>query len=398
MAYDQGTLDFGARRPLRVALFSGNYNYTADGANKALNRLVAHLQQAEGMRVRVYSPTSPTPAFPPQGELVSVPSLPLPLRSDYRMALGLPARLARDVTAFAPDIVHLSAPDMLGFRAQALARRIGVPVVASVHTLFETYLDYYGLGWLRPTVEAQLKSFYRGSDHVLATTPALAQQFDAKGWSKGARVWSRGVDRELFDPARRSAAWRRDLGFADDQPVVTFFGRIVMEKGLEVFAATVERLRTVRPDIGVLVIGDGPARAWLEARLPRAVFTGFLKGPELGRAVAGGDILLNPSCTETFCNVTLEAMASGLPVVGADAPNHRSLLPDEDAGLLRPATDAAALAEAVLTLAADADLRRRMGEAARARSAAYDWTEILSSVACVYREAVAARAPMPAAA
>jgi phosphatidylinositol alpha 1,6-mannosyltransferase len=398
MAYDAGVLDRGGDRPLRIALFSGNYNYTADGANKALNRLVAHLQDHEQMKVRVYSPTSPTPAFPPQGELVSVPSLPLPLRSDYRMALGLPARLVRDVTDFAPDIVHLSAPDMLGFRAQALGRRLGVPVVASVHTLFETYLDYYGLGWLRPAVEAQLGGFYRGCDHVLAPTPALARQFDARGWSRGAQVWSRGVDHALFDPARRSLAWRRAQGFTDDQPVVAFFGRIVLEKGLAVFAETVERVSAVRPDVKVLVIGDGPARAWLEARAPGAVFTGFLKGPDLGRAVASADILLNPSCTETFCNVTLEAMASGVPVVGADAPNHRSLLPTESAGLLRPATDAAALAEAVLDLAADADRRRAMGEAARSLSGGYAWPEILSGVARVYRGALAVRSALPAAA
>jgi len=394
MAYDHDPSEGGARRPLKVALFSGNYNYTADGSNRALNRLVGHLQRTGAAQVRVYSPTSTTPAFPPEGELVSVPSWPVPLRSEYRMALGLPPAVARDVAAFGPDLIHLSAPDLLGFRAQALARRLGVPVVASVHTLFETYLQYYGLGWLEPLVEARLGAFYRGCDHILAPTPALAAQFEARGWGARVGVWSRGVDRDLFDPARRSLSWRRLHGFGDDDPVVAFFGRVVMEKGLAIFAEAVERMRRAQPGLGVLVIGDGPARGWLAARLPGAVFTGFISGADLARAVASADVLFNPSCTEAFCNVTLEAMASGLAVVAADAPNHRSLIPSERIGRLRPAADSTAFAEAVLELAADPGLRRTMGAAARTRSARYAWPEILSGVASVYRDMAAAR-PVP---
>jgi glycosyltransferase involved in cell wall biosynthesis len=387
MAFDS----MGSRsRPLRVALFSGNYNYTADGANRALNRLVGHLEDREGAKVRVYSPTSPTPAFAPRGELVSVPSATLPLRRDYRIALGLPAALARDVAAFAPDVVHLSAPDPLGFAAQRLARRLGAPVVASQHTLFETYLAYYGLGWLKPVVDARLSAFYRACDYALAPTPVLAGELAAMGLGARARVWSRGVDATAFSPTQRDPDWRRSLGFADDQPVVLYFGRIVLEKGLAVFGDAVEAARAQRPDLGVLVVGQGPAQPWFEKRLGAAVFTGHLSGPALGRAVASADILMNPSCTESFCNVTLEAMASGLAVVCADAPNHRSLAP-EPVGMLRPPQDSAAFAEALLTLAGDPDTLRRRGRAARAQALSYDWEQILAGVAAVYREAVAAR-------
>src|SRR6266540_2177804 len=150
-------------RKLRVALFSGNYNYTRDGANQALNRLVGHLLEA-GAEVRVYSPTSARPAFPPTGELVSVRSIALPGRGEYRAALPLPRPVRRDIEAFAPTIIHLSAPDLLGFQAQQLGRRLGVPVVSSLHTRFETYLAYYGLGWLRAAVERYLQRFYAGCD------------------------------------------------------------------------------------------------------------------------------------------------------------------------------------------------------------------------------------------
>lgn len=379
-------------RPLRLALFSGNYNYTADGANRALNRLVGHLQRRERVQVRVYSPTTATPAFPPQGELVSAPALRFPLRPDYRLAVGLTPGLAQDVIRFAPDLVHVSAPDPLGFGAQRLARRLGLPVVASVHTLFESYLAYYRLEWLRPLVEARLAAFYHSSDYVLAPTDDLAARLAAGGLGDRARVWSRGVDRTIFHPGRRSLEWRRSHGFADDQTVVVYFGRMVVEKGLAVFAEAVERLEALHPGVGVLAIGDGPERAWFQSRLPGAVFVGHLAGEDLARAVASGDVLLNPSVTESFCNVTLEAMASGLAAVCSDAPNHRNLIRSSETGRLCAPADASAYAQALAQLAADPSLRRTMGSAAAAEAARYDWDAILSGVADVYREALSLRA------
>ena len=389
MAFDGYRVPRPEGRPLRVALFSGNYNYTLDGANKALNRLVDHLERVEGAQVRVYSPTSSTPAFEPKGELISVPSVAIPTRSDYRIAVGLPAAIRRNIEAFAPDIFHLSAPDLLGHGALKLAKRMDAPVVASLHTLFETYLDYYALGWLRPVVEAQLRSFYADCDLVMAPSPVIAARMEAEGLGGRMRLWARGVDGQLFNPLRRDLAWRRSQGIADGEATVAFFGRLVMEKGLGVFADAIERVLAVRPGVKVLVIGDGPARTWLEERLPQAVFTGFLTGADLARALSSADIMLNPSKTETFGNVTLEAMAAGLAVVGADAPYHHALLRHGHTGLLAPATDAEAYAAAVLLLVDDEGKRRAMGQAARNASGAYQWSQVLAGVVDVYREALA---------
>ena len=148
-------------RPLRIVLYSGNYNYVRDGANQALNRLVAFLER-QGCNVRVYSPTSDTPAFEPAGTLVSVPSLSIPGRDEYRVALGVPDRLKREIRDFAPDIIHLSAPDPAAHSLKRLARGLKVPVVASIHTRFETYLEYYGFGFARPLMEMMLRRFYAG--------------------------------------------------------------------------------------------------------------------------------------------------------------------------------------------------------------------------------------------
>ena len=382
-------------RPLRIALFSGNYNYTLDGANKSLNRLVDHLQSRMGASVRVYSPTSPTPAFAAVGDLISVPSLKIPFRADYRLALGLPPAIRRDVEAFEPDLVHLSAPDLLGWAALRLGRELKVPVVASLHTLFDTYLDYYGLSFLRPLARRQLWKFYDACDYVLTPTEAIADELRAQTHATRVSTWARGVDSELFHPGRRDDSWRASLGFDPDRPVIVFLGRIVMEKGLAAFADTIGKLEEAGHAPQVLVIGDGPARTWFQARLPTAVFAGFLTGEALATALASGDIFLNPSTTETFGNVNLEAMASGLAMVCADAPNTRALLRHGRNALLCAPDSPSAYAEALLALLADGDARRRLAAEALDRSTAYRWTEILDEVVEVYAEALERPASLP---
>ncbi len=378
-------------RPLRIALFSGNYNYTLDGANKSLNRLVGHLQSTLGAQVRIYSPTAPQPAFAPVGDLVSAPSVRIPFRRDYRLALGLPRALREDIRAFEPDLIHLSAPDLLGAAALKFGRTLKVPVVASLHTLFDTYLDYYGLGALKPFVRRKLWKFYGACDYVMTPTQAIGDELRAQNLSGGVRTWARGVDAELFNPGRRDPDWRLRQGFDPDRPVIVFLGRIVMEKGLAAFAETVRRLEAADRPPHVLVIGDGPARAWFQEQLPEAVFTGFLAGEALATALASADIFFNPSTTETFGNVNLEAMACGLAMVCADAPNTRALLSHGANAQLCTPDQPAAYADALSGLMGDSAARRRLGLAALDRSAAYRWTEILDEVVAVYAEALARR-------
>jgi glycosyltransferase involved in cell wall biosynthesis len=152
---------------LRIALFSGNYNYIRDGANQALNRLVEHLLR-QGAAVRIYSPTVAEPAFPPNGEVVHIPSLSIPRRTEYRFAIRLPGRVRRDIAQFRPNLFHVSSPDVVGHRAVTLAHRMGIPAVASVHTRFETYFRYYGLPFLEPVMERILRRFYRRCDAIFA--------------------------------------------------------------------------------------------------------------------------------------------------------------------------------------------------------------------------------------
>jgi glycosyltransferase involved in cell wall biosynthesis len=375
---------------LRVALFSGNYNYVRDGANQALNRLVDYLLR-QGAAVRVYAPVVEPAAFPPTGDLVGIPAVPIPFRSEYRFPLGLSRANREDLARFAPDVLHVSSPDVTGHAALRWAEERRLPVLASVHTRFETYLRYYGLGVAEPWFKRIMWRFYNRCDAIVAPSESMAEWLSAQGMSDDIGIWSRGVDRAIFDPGRRDLAWRRALGIADDEVAIGFLGRLVMEKGLDVFADTVTALKVRGVPHKVLVVGEGPAHGWFAERVPDARFTGILTGTELGRAVASMDLLLNPSVTETFGNVTLEAMASGLPVVAARATGSTSLVADGETGRLVDPGDIAGFADAIAGYVADPAMRRTHGAAGEARSRAYSWDAINRVVADTYVRLVEAR-------
>jgi len=372
---------------LRVALFSGNYNYVRDGANQALNRLVAYLLR-QGVQVRVYSPTVEHPAFPATGDLVDIPAIPIPGRSEYRLPIAIPGRVRRDLDEFKPNVVHVSSPDIVGHRAVTWARRHKIAAVASVHTRFETYLSYYHLEWLEPEVRAILRRFYHRCEVVMAPAESTAAILRAQRMNRDIAIWSRGIDREQFNPQRRDMEWRRSQGISDDELVIAFLGRIVMEKGLDVFSEAILGLIDRGVKHHVLVIGEGPARPWFEQRLPDAIFTGQLTGDDLARALASCDVLLNPSITEAFGNVTLEAMACALPVVAAQATGATNLVRNGITGTLCDAGETEEFADTLENYARDPDLRRRHGEAGLAIAKTMDWDSINATVIRVYLHAI----------
>ena len=375
---------------LRVALFSGNYNYVRDGANQALNRLVGYLLR-QGVKVRIYSPTVKEPAFPATGDVVHIPAIPIPGRAEYRLPIAIPARVKRDLAEFNPNIVHVASPDLVSHRAVSWARRHRVAAVASVHTRFETYLAYYHLQWVEPEVRAILRRFYHRCEVVLAPAESTAAILRAQRMNRDIAIWSRGIDREQFNPERRDMDWRRGLGVGDDELLVAFLGRIVMEKGLDVFSEAIHALAARGAKHRVLVIGEGPARPWFEQQLPNAIFLGEQTGTDVARALASADVLLNPSITETFGNVTLEAMASGLPVVAAVASGTTSLVRDGVTGILCDAEDIDAFADALALYAGDPKRRQRHGEAGLKVAKTMDWDNINSAVIRAYRHAIIKR-------
>jgi phosphatidylinositol alpha 1,6-mannosyltransferase len=375
-------------RPLRVALITSSYNFIADGVALTLNRLVGHLQ-AHGIQVLVFAPTTGAPVLEHQGRLVSVPSVPLPGRPEYRLALGLPGYLKRQLLDFQPDLVHIAVPDLLGHAALSLAARYNIPAVASYHTRYETYLKHYWyLAGLEDLLKRILRRFYGRCREVYVPSESVHQALLADGHRDNFRPWPRGIDTGHFTPAKRSLEWRARHGLGENEVVVLHVSRLVREKRLDTLTAA---LNQVRVPHRIVIVGDGPDRGFVERALPHAILTGFLNGEELAAAYASSDIFVFPSDSESFGNVTLEAMASGLACVCADATGSRSLVVAGQTGLLAPADEANIFAAHVTSLAGDPALRRQMGEAARARALTFSWDETMARMLGYYRALLGAR-------
>jgi glycosyltransferase involved in cell wall biosynthesis len=201
-------------------------------------------------------------------------------------------------------------------------------------------------------------------------------------------IWGRGVDREQFNPDRRDMAWRRSIGIADDEMVIAFLGRVVMEKGLDVFSDAIHAFAERELKHRVLVIGEGPAQPWFQQQLPDAIFLGLQTGTDLARALASSDLLLNPSITEAFGNVTLEAMACALPVIAAESTGATNLVHDGVTGTLVDGANPDEFADALERYARDPGLRRAHGEAGLAIAETKDWDSINAIVVRVYLHAI----------
>ena len=369
--------------PLRIALFTGNYNHIEDGVSRTLGRLVGYLVE-EGHEVLVIGPTINDPLDQP-GRFVAVPSVAAPGRPEYRVSTGFPASVRDRVETFSPEVVHIATPDVLGHRALTWALSHPLPVVSTYHTHFASYLDYYRLGAAEGTLWAVLRRFYNRCDEVYAPTPAMESTLRDHGITSTLRLWPRGIERDRFSPEKRSEVWRTDHGFGPEDIVISFVSRLVKEKGLGVFVEVVRQLQKAGSSVRALVVGDGPERSSMQVALPEAVFTGHLGGDEIATAYASSDLFLFPSETETFGNVTLEAMASGLPVIAADAAGSRNLVDNGETGFLCPPRDVEAFFDATTQLVADPSLRARFGASGRNASREYDWANVLDRMVRYYR-------------
>jgi glycosyltransferase involved in cell wall biosynthesis len=375
-------------KELRIALFTGNYNYIKDGVALTLNRIVEYLRMRD-IPVLVFAPSVDIPALPSTTEIVAVPSFPIPGRSEYRFAIGLPASARRRLAAFRPTLFHIAVPDLLGLQALRLAQRCNVPVLATYHTRYDEYLSYYGLGSFKPLLKTYLRYFYSGCELVCPPSESMLQKLMSEGIVARGRVWARGVESDVYHPRNRSQKLRRSLGFADGDIVVTYTGRLVREKNIALLGRVLRSLSDSVPNFRALIVGDGPERNRLQSLFPSAVFAGFLNGGTLAQAYASSDIFFFPSATESFGNVTLEAMASGLPAVCADATGSSSLVLDGVTGYLVRASDQAGFVDRLASLIEQPSLRTRMGAAGRARALSFEWSRLLQDLYENYLEVLA---------
>jgi phosphatidylinositol alpha 1,6-mannosyltransferase len=375
---------------MRVLIAVGNYVNVVDGVALTYARLV-RTRIAAGDQIMVLGPGAARPRLEPSGKFVPVPSMPIPVQPEYRFALGIPQATRRAIEGFEPELVHVASPDLAGVAALDLAGAHGIPAVGSYHSEIARYLRHLPLGLLlERSVWAWVRRFYERCRHVYAPSEAMVASLRARGLRGDLRVWSRGVDAERFSPVHRDREFRAALGVGDDMPLVLFVARLRREKGLDTLVEVLARLARTGPPHVSAIAGDGPLRDSLRGRCPNTRFLGELDRAALARAYASADVFLYPSETETFGNVTLEAMASGLPTICADATGGQALVIPGETGELATPGDAAAFVDAITPLLLDAERRRTMGRAARARALQHDWDAAIEQLVGHWRQALPA--------
>jgi glycosyltransferase involved in cell wall biosynthesis len=372
------------QRPLRVALVTETWPPEVNGVAMTVSRLVEGLRQ-RGHHVDVIRPRQKGDATNPTQDVL-VRGLPLPGYKGLQFGLTANRRLRKLWQGVRPDIVHVVTEGPLGWSALWQANALKLPVTSSYHTHFDGYSKHYNAGLIRPIVSGFLQRFHRRTLSTMAPTRVLVDSL-TRARVPGARVLGRGVDTQLFDPARRSSTLRAQWGASDDSLIVTNVGRLAPEKNLRLAARAFDAILAQHPKARMVWVGDGPSRASLERRYPNHIFSGAKRGEELASHYASADIFLFPSLTETYGNVVPEAMASGLAVVAYNDAAAAELIDSGTHGLTAPADDEEAFIQRACHIANDATLRAICRSAARQRVEPITWDAVVGDFEFALRSA-----------
>lgn len=372
---------------LRIVLVTGNYNHVPDGVSLTLNRLVRYLLD-NGHEVLIIAPTIDNPPIKHAGTLIPIPSYAMPGREEYRIGLGLTDKVKTSISKFNPDLVHIATPDYTGLQALMYSIARNYPVVSSYHTHFSSYLEYYKMSILEPGLWAYLRFFYGNCVHTYVPSESMIAGLSKHGIIEGLKIWARGIETDVFNPTKRDESWRLEHGIQSDDVVVSFVSRLVWEKEMRTLRSVFNELHKRNPRIKTVIVGEGPAGEELRATMPNTYFAGYQKGENLARIYASSDVFMFPSITETFGNVTLEAQASGVPVVVANAQGNKSLVEHGYNGFLVTPKDTTEFTDRILLLSHDANLRNQMSENAIEFASRFTWEQIFSQLLCNYQEAI----------
>jgi len=313
------------------------------------------------------------------------PGAPIPGYANLRFGFPVRRRIRHAWHAFEPDAVYIATEGPLGGAALAAARSLGLPVVAGFHTNFDRYSRYYGVGFLEPVIHGFLRRFHNRAQVTLVPTAELKRQLEAMGFDH-CRVLSRGVDTALFNPHRRDQTLRTAWRASADGPVVLYVGRLAPEKNLDLAVRAFRAMQARRPEARFVLVGDGPATPELRRLNPDFVFAGMRRGVDLAAHYASADVFLFPSTTETFGNVVIEAMASGLAVVAFAYAAPGEHIRHEETGLLAPLRDADSFMRLATRLADSPARCHDLGTAARRRAEALDWQAIYQELEALFEE------------
>ncbi len=365
---------------MRIALFAESFLPKWDGIANTLCRLLEHLA-AKGHVSLMFAPAG-APTHYAATRIVGLSSFSFPLYPDLKLVPPL-VSVKDELTDFRPDLVHLVNPASMGVAGLRAARDLGVPVVASYHTDIPGYTALYGLELFRDPLWLYFRWLHNQADLNLCPSSFTQHELIAHRFER-VKVWPHGVDTVCFNPAHRSATWRERLsGGAPDAPLLLYVGRLAAEKRV----AWLRLLLDSIPQARLAIVGDGPLRSVLEEcfRGTSTVFTGYLRGEDLSHAYASADLFVFPSANETFGNVVLEAMASGLPVIAPRSGGPVDQVASGQNGLLFESQSLEALIAQTLHCVSDPSYMRRLGVAARAYAESQGWSAVMDELLGEYK-------------
>jgi phosphatidylinositol alpha 1,6-mannosyltransferase len=363
-------------RALRVAYFAGTMKPGHDGVTRVLYRLIDAIKDEHITNV-FYSPLVPPEGHRPT-EMVRVPSVSIPVYKEYRFAMPGHGHFEQHLSAFRPDLIHIHSPCSLGFAAVKYGQAHGTPVVATYHTHFPSYARYYKVRPLELLGWNYLRTLYSGCHRVYVPSRPVLMELVSHGF-KNLMDLPHGVDTTAFQPGYRNREWKEKLGIAGKYALL-FAGRLVWEKDLQVLADTYKLLQRRRSDIAFVLAGDGPIRSELQEMMPGAIFLGHQEGADLSVAYASSDLFVFPSTTETFGNVVLEAMASGLVPICSRQGGPAGIIQHGVTGLLTNPRDPGELAESIEHLVDNRGARTELRDSGLLYAQSQTWERIFQNL------------------
>ena len=382
--------DFPAFRPsLRIAVVTETWPPEVNGVAVTLAKLVQGLcrRNHDVQLVRPKQVKNEIPLHNLGFEEVLMRGMPIPRYPELKLGLPSKKNLVKAWTLRRPDVVHIATEGPLGWSAMQAAKVLKLPVTSDFRTNFHSYSQHYGVGWLRKPIVAYLRKFHNATACTMVPTQALKNELSQHGFLN-LKVVARGVDTALFNPSRRSAELRAQWR-ADAQTVVLIsVGRLALEKNLGQVMACYESLKSAGAKVKLVLVGDGPMRETIAQRCPDAIFAGMLSHDALATYYASADLFLFPSLTETFGNVTVEALASGLPVLAFDCAAATDWVKQGVNGWLVSEAEPEAYVSTAMKVAMNPELLTQVAGTTRSQVSQLDWDQISEQVEDVLEKAI----------
>ena len=385
--------DYPASRPsLRVAVVTETWPPEVNGVAVTLAKLVQGLghRNHDVQLIRPRQPKFDTGIKDSNLEEVLMRGMPIP--SYPELKLGLPSKktLVKTWTLRRPDVVHIATEGPLGWSALQAAKVLKLPVTSDFRTNFQSYSKHYGIGWLRKPIVAYLRKFHNATACTMVPTKELKKTLSENGFLN-LKVVSRGVDTSLFNMSKRDPDLRKAWGATDQSQVMISVGRMAPEKNLEQVLKTFEALKLLGTDLKLVMVGDGPLREQFQLKYPEIIFPGMLVQSELANYYASADLFVFPSQTETFGNVTLEALASGIPVLAFDCAAARDWVQTGVNGWLVPENDPDGFARKAVEIFNTKNHLSQVTQSTRQQIVRLDWDQIAEQVESVLWDAIRIR-------